>query len=96
LGSNNSKPIFLPRQQKAKAFNVREGFTRAEDTFPERLMAEPLKAGASKGGLISKEDLNLMSDEYHNVRGWDIKEGTPTRAKLIELGLGYVANERRV
>jgi aldehyde:ferredoxin oxidoreductase len=77
----------------AKAFNVREGFTRADDTFPERLMTEPLKAGASKGQLISKEDLNLMLDEYYTVRGWDLKKGTPTRAKLIELGLGYVADE---
>ena len=77
----------------AKAFNVREGFTRADDTFPERLMTEPLKAGASKGQLISKEDLNLMLDEYYTVRGWDLKKGTPTRAKLVELGLGYVADE---
>ena len=29
----------------AKAFNIREGFTRADDTFPERLMTEPLKDG---------------------------------------------------
>jgi aldehyde:ferredoxin oxidoreductase len=77
----------------AKAFNVREGFTRADDTFPERLMTEPLKAGGSKGQLISKEDLNLMLDEYYTVRGWDLKKGTPTRAKLIELGLRYVADE---
>ena len=32
----------------AKAFNVREGFTRADDTFPERLMTEPLKAAPPK------------------------------------------------
>ena len=77
----------------AKAFSVREGFTRADDTFPERLMTEPLKAGVSKGQLISKEDLDLMLDEYYTVRGWGLKNGTPTRAKLIELGLGYVADE---
>ncbi|MEE9420088.1 MAG: aldehyde ferredoxin oxidoreductase family protein, partial [Desulfatiglandaceae bacterium] len=33
----------------AHAFNVREGFTRADDTLPERLLTEPLKGGASKG-----------------------------------------------
>jgi len=76
----------------AKAFNVREGFTRADDTFPLRLMTEPLKAGASKGQMISKEDLDLMLDEYYAVRGWDVKTGMPTRAKLVELGLGYVAD----
>lgn len=77
----------------AKAFNAREGFTRADDTFPERLMTEPLKAGASKGQLITKDDLNVMLDEYYAARGWDVKTGAQTRAKLVELGLKYVANE---
>jgi len=76
----------------ARAFNIREGFTRADDTFPERLMTEPLKDGASKGQLISKEDLNRMLDEYYTEREWDLK-GTPTRKKLEKLGLGYVAND---
>ena len=76
----------------ARAFNVREGFTRADDTLPERLMTEPLKAGASKGQLISKDDLKLMLDEYYTERGWDINTGVPTRGKLMELGLEYVAD----
>ena len=76
----------------ARAFNVREGFTRADDTLPERLMTEPLKAGASKGQFISEDDLKLMLDEYYTERGWDINTGAPTRAKLTELGLAYVAD----
>lgn len=80
----------------AKAFNVREGFTRADDTFPERLMTEPLKAGGSKGQLISKEDLKQMLDEYYTVRGWDLNTGKPTKTKLVELGLGYVAEQLKV
>jgi aldehyde:ferredoxin oxidoreductase len=80
----------------AKAFNVREGFTRADDTLPERLMTEPLKAGASKGHLIRRDDLDAMLDEYYSLRGWDVKSGTPTRAKLTDLGLAYVADELRL
>jgi len=76
----------------AKAFNTREGFTRADDTFPERLMTEPLKEGGSKGQLISKDDLKMMLDEYYTERGWDPQTGVPTRAKLEELGLGNVAD----
>jgi aldehyde:ferredoxin oxidoreductase len=76
----------------AKAFNVREGFTRADDTFPERLMTEPLKAGNSKGQMISKEDLDTMLDEYYSLRGWDVKTGMPTREKLTDLRLEYVAD----
>ena len=75
----------------ARAFNLREGFTRADDTLPERLMTEPLKAGASKGHFISKDDLKQMLDEYYTARGWDVVTGAPTRKKLVELGLEYVA-----
>jgi aldehyde:ferredoxin oxidoreductase len=76
----------------AKAFNVREGFTRADDTLPERLMKEPLVVGDSKGHLISREDLDNMLDEYYALRGWDVETGNPTRAKLTDLGLAYVAD----
>jgi aldehyde:ferredoxin oxidoreductase len=76
----------------ARAFNVREGFTRADDTLPEKLMTEPLKGGASKGQLVSQEDLDLMLDEYYTERGWNIRTGVPTKEKLRELGLAYVSD----
>ena len=75
----------------ARAFNVREGFTRDDDTLPDRLMTEPLKEGASKGQFISKDDLKQMLDEYYTERGWDTNTGVPGREKLTELGLEYVA-----
>jgi aldehyde:ferredoxin oxidoreductase len=76
----------------ARAFNVREGFSRSDDTLPERLMTEPLKEGASKGQVISKDELKHMLDEYYTERGWDVKTGAPTRKKLTDLGLGYAAD----
>lgn len=53
----------------ARAFNVREGFTRADDTLPERLLTEPLPGGAAKGHFISKDELNQMLDEYYTEKG---------------------------
>ncbi len=70
----------------ARLFNIREGFTRQDDTFPKRILTEPIKAGASKGEMISQADLDEMLDEYYEVRGWD-RGGTPTAAKLKELGI---------
>jgi aldehyde:ferredoxin oxidoreductase len=70
----------------ARLFNIREGFTRKDDTFPKRIMTEPIKEGASKGQLISQADLDKMLDNYYAERGWD-KSGTPTPVKLIELGI---------
>jgi aldehyde:ferredoxin oxidoreductase len=77
----------------ARAFNVREGFTRAHDSLPERLMTEPLKGGASKGHFISEDDLRQMLDEYYTARGWDLGTGAPTREKLMELGLEGAADQ---
>jgi len=70
----------------ARLLNIREGFTRNDDTFPKRLLTEPIREGPSAGQLISQSDLDAMLDEYYEVRGWD-KDGKPTAAKLKELGL---------
>jgi aldehyde:ferredoxin oxidoreductase len=67
--------------------------TRADDTLPERILTEPIKGGASEGHFISREELDLMLDEYYAARGWNVKTGAPTKEKLDELGLGYVADE---
>ena len=77
----------------AAAFNCREGFSRKDDTLPERLMTEPLPGGASKGHFISQQELDLMLDDYYTARGWDKKTGAPSREKLTELGLSHAADQ---
>lgn len=68
-----------------RLFNIREGFTRAGDTLPLRLLQEPLPGGHSKATPI--EDLGSMLDAYYQVRGWDAN-GRPTPETLARLGLG--------
>jgi aldehyde:ferredoxin oxidoreductase len=70
----------------ARLWNLKAGFTRADDTLPERLMTEPLKTGASAGHMISHADRDFMLDEYYSLRGWDAK-GIPTPERLKALGL---------
>ena len=70
----------------AKLFNMKAGFTRADDNLPQRLKTEPLKDGGSKGAVYSQAELDLMLDEYYKARGWT-KEGIPTEEKLKELDL---------
>jgi aldehyde:ferredoxin oxidoreductase len=79
-----------------KAFNVREGFTRADDTLPDRIMTEPIPDGPSKGQLIAQEDFSRMLEDYYVERGWDKTTGVPTREKLTDLGLGYVADQLKL
>jgi aldehyde:ferredoxin oxidoreductase len=72
----------------ARAFSVREGLTRADDTLPKRLLEDPLPEGAAEGHRIERLDESL--DAYYGCRGWDPKTGRPTADKLRDLGLGYV------
>jgi aldehyde:ferredoxin oxidoreductase len=74
----------------ARLWNLRAGFTRADDTLPERLLMEPLKTGASQGHRISPEDRDFMLDEYYSLRGWDAR-GVPTQERLKALGLETLA-----
>jgi aldehyde:ferredoxin oxidoreductase len=73
-----------------KAFNVREGMTRQDDSLPERFLKEPLPSGPSKGHVCRLEE---MLDEYYMLRGWDVKTGLPTRKKLEELNLVEIAED---
>jgi aldehyde:ferredoxin oxidoreductase len=70
----------------ARVWNLRAGFTRKDDTLPERLLMEALKTGASKGHRISPEDRDRMLDEYYRLHGWD-PQGVPTPERLKALGL---------
>jgi aldehyde:ferredoxin oxidoreductase len=71
-----------------RAFNVLS-FSDGEqyDTLPKRLLEEPMPEGPSKGQVVR---LDEMLPEYYEARGW-IK-GRPTRAKLEELGLKWLAD----
>jgi len=75
----------------ARAFNVRDGLTRADDTLPKRLLEEPLPEGAAKGHMVKKLDQSL--DAYYEFRGWDKKTGKPTPEKLKDLDLNYVIDK---
>jgi aldehyde:ferredoxin oxidoreductase len=67
-----------------RLYNLREGFTRAEDTLPRRLLEEPVSEGPSKGYTVQLEP---MLEEYYQFRSWDTR-GVPSMEKLKELSLG--------
>jgi aldehyde:ferredoxin oxidoreductase len=73
-----------------RAFNVREGCTRTDDTLPRRLLEEPLVDGPAKGLVMN---IGPLLDAYYNFRGWEKETGIPTAAKLKTLGLDELINE---
>jgi aldehyde:ferredoxin oxidoreductase len=54
------------------AFNRREGWTRAEDTLPGRLLDVPLTLPSGREAALSRARLDAMVDAYHRARGLDI------------------------
>ncbi len=66
-----------------RLYNLREGFTSADDTLPPRLLNEPVAEGPSAGFTVRLEP---MLKEYYQFRGWDAN-GVPKPAKLRELEL---------
>jgi aldehyde:ferredoxin oxidoreductase len=71
-----------------RLYNLREGFTKADDTLPNRMLTEPIAEGPSKGHTVR---LDGMLTEYYQFRGWD-ENGVPKRSKLQELGLDTLLN----
>ena len=71
-----------------KAFNMRHGCTRDEDTLPERLLKKPNKRA---GDMVVK--LDEMLPDYYRLRGWDPTTSLPTKDKLIQLGLQDLASD---
>ena len=74
----------------ARLFNLREGFSRQDDTWPERLF-DPLPDGPNKGHSVTRQHLEEAKDLYYDMMGWDQKEGRPTRGTLADLNLDWVA-----
>jgi aldehyde:ferredoxin oxidoreductase len=72
-----------------RLYNLREGFNKADDTLPPRLLQEPVADGPSKG-WVSK--LEPMLKEYYRARGWD-ENGAPKPAKLADLELANLTLE---
>lgn len=71
-----------------RAFNIREGMGRKDDTLPKVFLTEQQGPFGPTG--ISEEKFQAMLDEYYQFKGWN-REGVPTKQKLEELGLGCIA-----
>ena len=69
-----------------KLFNIREGWTRADDTLPPRVLDETLPTGVAQGIGLDREDLDMMIGTYYRARGWT-DDGLIPESKLNELGL---------
>ncbi|KJR48066.1 Tungsten-containing aldehyde:ferredoxin oxidoreductase [Desulfosporosinus sp. I2] len=69
-----------------RLFNTREGFTRADDSLPPRILNEKLKNGPAKDQIFNKDEFKLSLSEYYALRGWD-EDGNVDQNTLERLGM---------
>ena len=70
LSANESdlKKIASRISNIVRAFNLREGVTRNDDTLPPRFFNENL---GNERKVINRNDFNRLLDDYYELRGWD-------------------------
>jgi aldehyde:ferredoxin oxidoreductase len=73
-----------------RIYNLREGWTRAEDWLPERFLDESLELPSGRPAALTAERLRRMIDTYYTRRGLDT-QGRPLAATEAELGLDLFA-----
>lgn len=69
-----------------KLFNIREGWSAADDWLPARALRDPIPDGPGQGVRMEESELREMIASYYKARGWTA-DGLIPKEKLIELGL---------
>jgi aldehyde:ferredoxin oxidoreductase len=68
-----------------RLFNTREGFSKKDDSLPERAKKRSLFGIYKDEDRCIIKDYEGMLDEYYEARGWNTETGIPTKEKLLEL-----------
>lgn len=75
----------------ARVFNAREGFTRQDDSLPERIFT-PLENGALEGEAFPRDEFESALSYLYSLKGWNPETGIPNPERLKELSLGWAVN----
>ncbi|RME82714.1 MAG: aldehyde ferredoxin oxidoreductase [Caldilineae bacterium] len=79
-------------QTLARLFNLREGFTAADDRLPRRVM-KAFESGPLQGVEIDERAFEWAKHRYYELMGWDPQTGEPARDCLHRLGLDALLQE---
>ncbi len=72
----------------ARIFNLREGFSRKDDTLPERIF-QGLENGPLQGEPYPRHEFQEALSTLYALKGWHPESGIPTRERLRELSLEW-------
>ena len=75
----------------ARSFNAREGFCPEDDLIHPRF-TQPLSDGPAAGKTFTMDEFKTALSKFYELMSWDSGTGAPTRAKLEDLDIGWVAD----
>jgi len=76
-----------------RALNAREGIGKDSDVLPKKLFKPLAGTGPTAGVALTSDEFERARASYYQMAGCDPATGYPTRAKLADLGLDWVADK---
>ena len=80
------------RWNMTRAFNIREGFNISDDRLPDRYFTG-LENGAMSDRPLNRDQFHEALRLYYEMANWNPDTAVPSRAKLIELDLQWIADQ---
>ena len=82
--------VGLRRINLMRTFNAREGFTRKDDSLPEKFFKPLVGTGPTAGIAVGRQEFENALDMYYKMHSWTA-DGLPTSEALIKTGVGWAA-----
>ncbi len=77
------------RNHLMRVYNLREGFSKADDLLPARFYEEPIDFGRLKGAVFDRDQFAGLVEALYEMSGWD-RNGVPLPATLYDHHLEWV------
>jgi aldehyde:ferredoxin oxidoreductase len=80
--------VGIRRINLMRTFNAREGFTRKDDTLPEKFFKPLGGTGPTAGSAVGRNEFENALNVYYGMHGWT-EDGIPTAASLEKSGIEW-------
>jgi aldehyde:ferredoxin oxidoreductase len=82
--------VGIRRINLMRTFNARDGFTRKDDSLPEKFFKPLGGTGPTAGLAVGRDEFEYSLDEYYRLHGWT-RDGVPTSDALKKSGVPWAA-----
>jgi len=81
------------RNHLMRIYNLREGFSAADDTLPDRFFNDSVPTRHSPSASLNRERFHQAIQTYYGMMGWD-EAGRPRESTLVDFELEWLLGGR--